>query len=129
MERRYSKQRECILNVLSCTKEHPDAEAVYTAVRAVIPNVSLGTVYRNLNELVMSGEIGAIDVGDGRLHYDYNTEEHQHFVCRDCGRISDLYLKSDMPSRVAKLGYEVNGIQTVLYGKCCDCCAASKIQN
>ena len=123
MERRYSKQRACILDVLRATRAHPNAETVYHAVREIIPNVSLGTVYRNLSELVASGEIGAVDIGDNKLHYDYNVAEHQHFVCRDCGSISDLYLESDLGDRVAKLGYEVTGVQSVLYGTCPNCLA------
>ena len=64
----YSKQREAILNELQNRCDHPTATQVYEGVKKVIPNISLGTVYRNLASLVESGEILSVAVGDGKEH-------------------------------------------------------------
>ena len=62
---KYSRQRDMIRSYLSSTKEHPTADMVYENVRKEFPNISLGTVYRNLKLLVSEGEAIKIDCGDG----------------------------------------------------------------
>ena len=62
----YSRQREAILNVISSTHTHPTADWIYNETRKIIPNLSLGTVYRNLSALKKSGEISSVDVGTAR---------------------------------------------------------------
>lgn len=87
---KYSRQRESIKACLMRRKDHPTADALYTSIREQFPNISLGTVYRNLNLLVDLGEIKKIPSGDGIDHFDYDTSPHYHFVCRQCGCIRDL---------------------------------------
>lgn len=55
--RRNSKQRTLVLDVLKASHEHPNAEEVYLAVKQQLPDISLGTVYRNLNLLEEMGQI------------------------------------------------------------------------
>lgn len=121
MERRYSRQRESILNVLRATRCHPDAEYVYGEVKKEIPNISLGTVYRNLGEMVKWGEIACIQTVDNRVRYDYNTQPHQHFVCRMCGAITDLEIETDLEEQARAQGYEVEETQIVMSGVCPKC--------
>lgn len=89
-EIRYSKQREAIKTYLMATKAHPTAEIVYDTIKQEFPNISLGTVYRNLNFLVAHGEALRLDCGDGVDHFDGNVTPHNHFFCRSCGHIFDL---------------------------------------
>ena len=86
----YSKQREAILNVLKNDHSHPTASSVYKKVREELPNISLGTVYRNLAELERAGEILSLSVGDGNEHFDGDTSSHIHLVCSECGEIIDF---------------------------------------
>ena len=87
---KYSRQRESTKSCLMNRCDHPTADALYTTLREQFPNISLGTVYRNLNLLVDLGEIKKIPSGDGIDHFDYDTSPHYHFVCRQCGCIRDL---------------------------------------
>ena len=87
-----SRQREAILEILCATTSHPTADWIYDKVRERIPNISLGTVYRNLSLLEEIGEIIKISTGVGPDHYDYNTAPHYHFICRGCGRVMDIDL-------------------------------------
>lgn len=87
---RYSKQRECILKTLQDTVSHPTANWVYDRVRLEIPNISLGTVYRNLSQLCDDRVIIKIDVGDGTERYDAITKPHYHLYCRECGCVCDI---------------------------------------
>ncbi len=121
MSRRKSKQRDAILEVLRGVKTHPDADWIYEKVRATIPNISLGTVYRNLAMLECDGEILKLDTSSGTSHYDGNICPHSHVVCRDCGRIDDL--DECVPDELfsygkKRYGGEVEALSLVYYGKC-----------
>lgn len=87
---KYSRQRESIKSCLMNRTDHPTADALYLAIREEFPNISLGTVYRNLNLLVELGEIMSFSCGDGSEHFDYTTTPHYHFVCKGCGAVTDL---------------------------------------
>ena len=87
---KYSKQREAIKNYLRCSEDHPTADTVYASLRQEFPNISLGTVYRNLSLLASLGEITRISTEDGADHFDGNTHPHNHFICKCCHQIYDL---------------------------------------
>ena len=89
---KYSRQRECIMQYLQSTKEHPTADMVYMHVRSQFPNISLGTVYRNLTLLADLGEIIRVDVGDNVDHFDAFVEPHYHIICETCGAVEDVWL-------------------------------------
>lgn len=123
-ELKYSRQREAIRTYLAGTKEHPTAEMVYSTIRQTYPNISLGTVYRNLNLLVDHGEVKKLSCGDGQDHFDYDTSRHYHFVCKDCGRILDLEMDSiDSIDKIAGSRFKgcIDGHSAYFYGKCPDC--------
>ena len=80
MALKYSRQREVIKDFLCTRKDHPTADVVYMNVRQQFPNISLGTVYRNLTLLSDMGEIIRLRVGDGVDHFDADTSPHNHFV-------------------------------------------------
>lgn len=118
----YSKQREAILNVLRSTDTHPTANWIYEKVREIIPNISLGTVYRNLSGLTADGEILQIDVGDGFDHFDGDISPHLHLYCRECGKIFDNRLKTDYITQEAlKCGFATDTTIYVAYGICKAC--------
>ena len=118
---RYSSRREAILDALRSVKTHPDAEWVYEKVRETIPNVSLGTVYRNLKELSESGAIVTVETEDECLHFDADTSPHAHFVCKTCGRICGVYDCGDLAQALEEKGYRVDCVKTIAYGVCARC--------
>ena len=87
---KYSRQRESILNFLASRTDHPTAETIYLNIKKDFPNISLGTVYRNLSLLEEIGQIIKISTGSGPDHYDFNTAPHYHFICRACDRVMDI---------------------------------------
>ena len=91
---KYSRQRECIREFLSGRQDHPTAETVYTNVKKEFPNISLGTVYRNLSLLTEVGEIQKISTGIGPDRFDWNADPHYHVFCRECGSVMDLKLEN-----------------------------------
>ena len=121
---RKSKQKEVILKVLRSTSSHPSADWVYEQVRKEIPNISLGTVYRNLRLLSESGEILELNYSSTPSRFNGNTQNHYHFRCDKCGRIFDLDEPVDktIEDRVAqKVGFSVTRHRLELYGLCRDC--------
>lgn len=122
MMKKYSKQREEIIRVLRSTDTHPTAAWVYSEVKREIPNISLGTVYRNLAELSATGEILSISVGDGFEHFDGNSRPHAHLHCRRCGRTFDAPLDGDPLAVVARDNDFLPETSVyVLYGVCKEC--------
>ena len=73
---KYSRQREAIKHYLASTKEHPTADTVYMHVKKEFPNISLGTVYRNLNLLTDIGEAIKISTPDGGDRFDGTVQPH-----------------------------------------------------
>ena len=90
MALKYSRQREAIKENLMSRRDHPTADAVYLSIREEYPNISLGTVYRNLQLLTELGELQKIRVGDGLDHFDADTHTHYHFYCNKCGAVIDM---------------------------------------
>lgn len=99
----YSLQRERILDVLRGTKSHPTAEWVYAETRKTLPNISLATVYRNLNRLAERGEIIKIEGAFLKDRYDADVTPHAHIVCEKCGAVRDCPIPEDLAERLSEL--------------------------
>lgn len=123
-KKRMTKQRKIILNVLKNTKSHPTADWVYDQVREVLPNISLGTVYRNLKVLIEMGEIRELDYGSTYSRFDGNPENHYHFVCNHCDRVFDLDLPLEetlLEKAQTQSPHQVEEHRLEFYGACEHC--------
>jgi len=123
---KYSRQRTCILQYLQTHHNHPTAETVYQAVQEEYPNISLGTVYRNLTLLADMGIISRLTGGDGPDRFDANTKPHYHFHCTHCGDIIDLELEPADMEHINLLAMHhfdgiVEGHSTIFFGRCPHC--------
>ena len=118
---RSSKQRDEVLKVLKCSCDHPTADMIYERVKEKIPNISLGTVYRNLGQLHDEGYITIVESSDKKVHYEGNLEDHIHFLCKKCDVITDIFCKNEVPRVFDNLGHLVESQKTVYYGICKDC--------
>ena len=121
---KYSRQRESIKACLMARHDHPTADALYAAIRQEYPNISLGTVYRNLNLLVELGEIQKLTCGDGADHFDAVTTPHYHFICKNCGPVYDMSLEPMNNINQQAQKYTDNQIDSHMiyfYGTCKHC--------
>lgn len=121
---KYSRQREAIKHFLVGRYDHPTAETVYFGIKDEFPNVSLGTVYRNLALLAEIGEIQKISTGSGPDRFDGRPEPHYHFMCTCCGSVSDLKVEGlEHINVLAGQGFdgEIAGHFTYFFGKCPEC--------
>jgi len=120
--RRYSRQRELIYHCVKESCEHPTAEMVYRQLKPDYPNLSMGTVYRNLNLLADEGMLTRMPFTVER--YDATTELHSHFRCSRCERVMDLVQPYDPAlDELAQKesGYQITGHMLIFDGICPDC--------
>lgn len=121
---RYSRQKEIIFEGLKKFCIHPDAEELYLRLKGENPQLSLATVYRNLNKMAADGEIKKICGLSGKSHYDHNTHEHFHVICAECGKIDDLAgdVVNDLKKTIKeKSDYKIFSYDIIVKGLCPDC--------
>ncbi len=121
---KYSRQRESIKNFLVTRYDHPTAETVYMEIRKEFPNISLGTVYRNLSLLSEIGEIQKISSENGPDRFDGNPAPHYHFFCTECDSVLDLEMENiDHINTIAAASFDgtIAGHITHFYGLCPEC--------
>ena len=118
VNRRLTKQKVAILNYLKSTKTHPDAEAVYEALKAENPNISLSTVYRNLAQMSDDGIILKLVTGGKSDHFDGDTSPHQHFICSNCSKILDVMCEISLEDK--NIG-DISSCCVYFYGLCKEC--------
>ncbi|MBQ9975500.1 MAG: transcriptional repressor [Clostridia bacterium] len=120
---KHSDKRDAIIRLLQSTKEHPDADWVYFNMRKEFPNISLGTVYRNLKQLSDNGTILRLETGSGTEHFDAFTHDHSHFVCTACNRIIDVDAELESIDRRAEeqVGGRIDFHRMFFYGRCKSC--------
>ena len=119
------RKRTAILSFLRQTKDHPSAEMVYNHLKAEIPDLSLGTVYRNLALFKEQGLITSLGTVNGVERFDGNTAPHVHFICAGCGRVDDLHslpIPEELKNTAAQsCGGNITGCQLTFTGICADC--------
>ncbi len=134
MERatRYSRKREAILSAIRGSDAHPSAEWIYRQLKPDHPDLSLGTVYRNLVLFQQQGTIQSVGVVNGQERFDACTRPHSHFVCTHCGAVIDLYqipMDAGLAGAVEDLyGFQVERPELTFYGTCKTCMQQKKIE-
>lgn len=118
---KYSKQRELIYEQLKSNPIHPTAEEVYLQLKTHHPNISLATVYRNLNKLAESSIIKKIQGLDASDRFDHNTHEHYHFICEKCRRVYDVNLELLSYINDKVKDHNIKSFDLLLKGICNNC--------
>ncbi len=120
---KYSRQRETILNNLCSRKDHPTADELYLDLKEEMPNLSLGTLYRNLALLTENGTILKFHCGSSD-RFDGNNSLHYHLICECCNRLYDIEHSplSDLNCMFNKdYKGEIKSHLLVFYGLCEKC--------
>ncbi|MBQ3356899.1 MAG: transcriptional repressor [Oscillospiraceae bacterium] len=130
--RKHSKKRDAILECIRSTGSHPSADWVYAQLKPELPDLSLGTVYRNLAAFKQEGVIASVGTVDGAERYDWRTFPHPHFICTHCGAVLDVD-EIDPPQELAKRVKcgSVRDCVLTFYGICnqCVCVDAQNTSN
>ncbi len=112
-----TKQKEAIFNKVQQMRNHPSAEEIYTALKQDNENVSLATVYRNLNKFAEFGKIKKIETFNLNHRFDYRLDNHQHLLCEKCGGIFDIDINIDAKNKT----FEISSYKILCYGICKNC--------
>ncbi len=120
-----TNQRRIILEELRKLKTHPTADELYSIVRERLPQISLGTVYRNLELLSEAGEILKLELSGKQKRFDGDIRHHHHFRCKDCGKVMDVDSSKtvEVDKALDKVSREMKcqGYRLEFIGSCKDC--------
>jgi Fur family peroxide stress response transcriptional regulator len=123
---KHSRNREAIRRLLADTKEHPCAEWIYAKLKPEFPDLSLGTVYRNLSVFRSEGDVICIGTVAGQERFDADTRPHAHFICECCGRVEDVAApaldEEKYSAGALRIDGEIRGHSLTFYGLCRECC-------
>ena len=119
------RKRNAIYECLMASKAHPSAETIYNQLKPTIPDLSLGTVYRNLHLFKEQGQAISVATVNGVERFDGNTEPHVHFICTNCSAVIDLEQMS-VPQALTEsaetlMGGAVRECNLSFTGTCRDC--------
>ena len=122
---RYSRKRDSILREIKSCYVHPGAQDIYEKLKPQIPDLSLGTVYRNLNLFMKDGLVAFVGTINGEERFDGIVTPHPHVCCTNCGKITDLSddltakLSENIPLQIP--GFTIDMRNVTLYGMCDEC--------
>ena len=122
---KHFRKRDAILSYLRSTDVHPSADMVYAQLKPEIPDLSLGTVYRNLSMFRQQGTIASVGTVNGVERFDGNTLPHVHFICTDCSAVIDMP-QMQVPQMMtqtaeSQIGGRVASCSLTFTGQCSQC--------
>lgn len=123
--KKHFRKRDAILSYLRSTDVHPSADMVFAQLKPEIPDLSLGTVYRNLSMFRQQGVIVSVGTVNGIERFDGNTQPHVHFICTGCDAVIDMH-RLQIPMELTQsaqsiLGGEVENYSLTFTGRCAQC--------
>jgi len=124
MIQRTTRQLAAVFEAVKGERNHPTAQEVYLRVRRELPQISRGTVYRNLSKLNDERRIRVVRLADRPVRYDAVIDDHDHFVCEHCGAVCDLEpsgRRETQRPELAESGYAVDRQSITYYGACPQC--------
>jgi Fur family peroxide stress response transcriptional regulator len=119
-----TKQRQTVLRVIRETDKHLTANEVFENARQLMSGISFATVYNSLRYLKNEGLIGEIQFGLAANRYDRNLTQHDHAICNNCGKMTDLKLplQTELFTAVTELSaFNIESVELTLRGQCSDC--------
>lgn len=127
---KFSKQRELILNEILTNPVHPTADCLYDNLKKENPNLSLGTVYRNLAQLTEHGFIQKVSIPGHPDRFDGRIENHYHIICEVCGEVHDLEseILGNLKESISKeTDIKITSYNISFKGICNDCIKCNQV--
>ncbi|MBQ4556303.1 MAG: transcriptional repressor [Clostridia bacterium] len=116
-----TKQKALVLEVVTATCSHMTAEEIYIAAKAKMPQIAMGTVYRNLAQLVNDGVVRKLEIPNAPDRYDGCTECHEHLYCDKCGKVSDIWCGDLTEAIESATGQKLSSYTLTIRGLCSEC--------
>ncbi len=122
---KHFRKRDAILSYLRTTDAHPSADMVYAQLKPEIPDLSLGTVYRNLSLFRQQGVIASLGTVGGVERFDGDPVPHVHFICNDCSAVVDMpqieVPREMLETAQSQIGGAVSNCNLTFTGQCRMC--------
>ncbi|UHA72772.1 Fur family transcriptional regulator [Paenibacillus sp. 481] len=125
-------QRKVIYEIVKQAKDHPTAADIMERLKQGGYSFAYGTVYNSLRYLTEAGMIRELQLEGDASRYDGHVEDHQHVICRLCGKVDEVYtvVPTDWVATVAnETGYDIEMEHVVFKGVCPQCQNATKDTN
>jgi len=128
-EIKINRLRQAVLRLVKGTTSHPNAKWIYEELKPQFPKITLSTIYRHLRVLKRRGQLIELDFGEGFKRFDGNLDRHDHFICKSCNTIYDIWLDKEELSAYRLLPHLVLNHRLELYGICRNCTVKTGYQN
>lgn len=116
-----TKQKSLVLEIVTATCSHMTAEEIYAAAKAKMPQIAMGTVYRNLAQLVSDGIVRKLEIPNGPDRYDGCTKCHEHLYCDACGKVTDIWCGDLTGAIESATGQKLSSYTLTIRGLCNEC--------
>ncbi len=114
-------QRLAILRYLDNHRTHPTVEEIFSELKQQNPSLSKTTVYNSVEILRKHGLIQSVSISISETRYDFKSNMHHHFLCKNCGKIIDIDIECPNINKIIKEGYEVDEVHGYFKGLCKNC--------
>jgi len=119
---RCTPQRYAILEHLIRNGRHPTADEIHTAINRTDPRASIATVYKSLHAMSAAGLIREVLVDGHAVRFEWNTQQHHHFICEACGSVENIdWFEVSIPRRERNIGRQIQKYEVVMRGLCSHC--------
>ncbi|GEM85590.1 Fur family transcriptional regulator [Meiothermus granaticius] len=120
---RSTRQRQAIRAVLEEIDRPLSPQEVLSAAQHKVPGLGIATVYRTLKGMVEEGMAVAVELPGNPPRYERSGKKHHHhFHCIACGKAFELEGCPGDFAFMAPRGFQTQGHEIVLYGRCAECC-------
>ncbi len=114
MQKRFSQKREDIRSLLTTQGGALSAAAIHAA----LPHIDLTTIYRNLDQFVIDGDVKKIILSDEAL-YEYQPHPHHHAICEKCDRVIHFEAPDEKIKQLLGLkDFTINNLELTVHGVC-----------
>ena len=121
-----TKQRELILNILKQSDRHLTADEIFFLAKLKMPSIAMATIYNNLNAMNEQGIINRLHIDGVADCFDKITEPHDHLLCDQCGKITDIRLPSLADTLERELNTEIEDYELTVHYVCPECRSNSR---
>lgn len=130
---RHTRQRDAVFAALSGSHRSLTPTQICELAQCAVPRLNLSTVYRQLKELLESGEVTRVDLPGQPTRYEALCEDahgqadhhHHHFHCNACDRVFPIHACPGPMDELAPKGFRVEHHDLTLHGRCADCAGAA----
>ena len=121
--KRNTQQGNLILEVIKDANRPLTPLEIHQRASVSSPRIGIATTYRHIKALAEQNQVVGVDYPGQPPRYEWaDGKDKVHFSCRSCDKLFALEdTTGDIPPANTPKGFEVQGFEVMLYGKCPEC--------